>query len=113
MVNLTTYELRLIAEKRNIKHYRKMSKKELLRTSDESEHFLRNLSQNGPKQIAKIQNLLQNEIKQIIKMQNLSRNDLEQIAKKGGIKKIQEYVKRRTIKLSFKIRARHCQTSQK
>ena len=87
MVNLTTHELRLITEKRNIKDYKKMSREELLRTFDESEHFFKKISQNGPERIAKIQNLSQNEIKQIIKMQNLLRNELEQIAKKGGIKK--------------------------
>ena len=64
-----------------------MSREELLRTFDESEHFFKNLSQNGSEWIAKIQNLSQNEIKQIIKMQTLSRNDLEQIAKKRYIKK--------------------------
>ena len=47
MVNLTTYELRLIAEKRNIKDYKKMLREELLRTFVESESFLKNLSQNG------------------------------------------------------------------
>ena len=83
MENLTTYELRFITEKRGIKDYKKMSREELLRTFDESERFIKNLSQNGSEQIAKIQNLSQNEIKQIIKMQNLSRNELEQIAKKG------------------------------
>ena len=31
MVSLTTHELRLIAEKRNIKDYRKMSREELLK----------------------------------------------------------------------------------
>ena len=82
MINLTTHELRLIAEKRNIKDYKKMSREELLRTFEESERFIKNLSQNGSERIAKIQNLSQNEIKQIIKMQNLSRNELEQIAKK-------------------------------
>ena len=40
MVNLTTHELRLITKKRNIKDYKKMSREELLRTFDESEHFL-------------------------------------------------------------------------
>ena len=44
-----------------------MSREELLRTFDESGRFLKNLSQNGPEQIAKIQNLSQNEIKQVIK----------------------------------------------
>ena len=87
MVNLTTHELGLIAEKRNIKDYKKMSREELLRTFDESERFLKNLSQNGPEWIAKIENLSQNEIKQIMKMQNLSRNELEQLAKKRSINK--------------------------
>ena len=63
-----------------------MSREELLRTFNESERFLKNLSQNGPKRIAKIQNLPQNEIKQIIKMQNLLRNELEQTAKKEVLK---------------------------
>ena len=47
MVNLATHELRLIAEKRNIKDYKKMSKEELLRTFDESDYFGKNLSKNG------------------------------------------------------------------
>ena len=88
MVNLTTHELRLFTKKRNIKDYKKISREELLRTFGESECFFKNLSQNGLKQITKIQNLSPNEIKQIIKMQNLSRNELEQIAKKRGNKKI-------------------------
>ena len=61
MINLTTHEL--ITEKRNIKDYKKMSREELLKNFDESDRFLKNLSQNGPKRIAKIQNLSQNEIK--------------------------------------------------
>ena len=81
MLSFTTHELRLIAEKRNIKDYKKMSREELLRTFDESERFIKNLSKNGHERIAKIQNLPQNEIKQAIKMHNLSRNELEQIAK--------------------------------
>ena len=87
MVNLRTYELRLIAEKRGIKDYKKMSREELLRTFDKSERFIKTLSQNGHERIAKIQNLSENEIKQVIKMQNLLRNELKQIAKKRGIKK--------------------------
>ena len=39
MVNLTTHKLRIIAEKRNIKDCKKMSREELLRTFDASEHF--------------------------------------------------------------------------
>ena len=68
MVNLTTHKPRLITEKRNIKDYKKMSREELLRTFDEAERFLKDLSQNAPERIAEIQNLSQNEIKQIIKM---------------------------------------------
>ena len=64
-----------------------MSREELLRTLDESERFLKNLSQNGYERMTKIQNLSQNEIKQIMKMQSLSTDELKQIAKKRGIKK--------------------------
>ena len=39
MVNLTTHELRLITEKRNIKDYKQMSREELLRIFNESECF--------------------------------------------------------------------------
>ena len=57
MVNLTKYELELIAEKRGIKNYQNMSREKLLSTLDESERILENLSQNGFKEIAKMQNL--------------------------------------------------------
>ena len=86
MINQTTHELRLVAGKRNIKNYKKISREELLRTFEKSEYFIKKLSQNIHELISKIQNLSQNEIKQIIKMQNLSRNELEQIAKKGVLK---------------------------
>ena len=43
MVNLTTHKLRLIAEKKNIEDYKKMSREELLETFYESERFLKNL----------------------------------------------------------------------
>ena len=49
MVNLTTYELKLIAGKRGIKNYQNMSREKLLITLDESERILKNLSQNGLK----------------------------------------------------------------
>ena len=39
MVNLTTHELRLIAEKRGIKNYKNMSREKLLSTLDKSEHI--------------------------------------------------------------------------
>ena len=71
---------------RNIKDYKKTLREELLRTFNESEHFLNNLSQNGNERIAKMQNLSQNKIKQIIKMENISRNELAQIAEKGVLK---------------------------
>ena len=86
MVNLTTHELRLIAGKRGIKNYQNMSREKLLSTLDESEHILKDLSQNGLKQIAKMQNLSQNELKQITKMSNLLQNELEKIAKMRHIK---------------------------
>ena len=47
MASFSTYELKLIAEKRNIKSYKKMSREDLLRTFNESERFIENLSQNG------------------------------------------------------------------
>ena len=86
MINLTTYELKLIMGKRGIKNYRNMSREKLLSTLDESEHNFKNISQNGLERIAKMQNLSQNELKQITKMQNLSQNELEQIAEMRRIK---------------------------
>ena len=86
MINLTTYELKLIAGEKGIKNYRNMSREKLLSTLDESEHILKDLSQNGLKQIAKMQNLSQNELKQITKMSNLLQNELEKIAKMRHIK---------------------------
>ena len=81
MVNLTTYELRLIAGKRGIKNYQNMSREKLLSTLDKSEHNLKNISQNGFQQISKMQNLSQNELEQIKRMKNLLQNELEKIAK--------------------------------
>ena len=77
MVNLASYELKLIARKRGIKNYQNMSREKLLNTLDESEHIFKDLSQNGLKRITKMQNLSQNELQQITKMQNLSQNELE------------------------------------
>ena len=67
IVNFTTHELRLIAGKRSIKNNQNMSREKLLSTLDESEDILKDLSQNGLKQIAKMQSLSQNELKQITK----------------------------------------------
>ena len=47
MVNFTKDELRLIAEKRGIKNFQNMSRKNLLRTLDKSECNFKNISQNG------------------------------------------------------------------
>ena len=86
MVNLTKYELKLIARKRGIKNYQNISREKLLSTLDKSEPILEDLSQNGLERIAKMQNLLQNELKQITKISNLSQNELEQIAKMRRIR---------------------------
>ena len=83
MVNLTTYELRLIAGKRGIKNYKNMSREKLLSTLDESEGNFKSISQNGLEQIAKMQNLSQNE-------SNQWRDKLEQIAE---MRKIKNYEK--------------------
>ena len=59
-----------------------MSREKILSTLDESEHILKNLSQNGLKRIAKMQNLSQNELEQIAEMRhiknykNMSREEL-------------------------------------
>ena len=67
MVNLTIYELRLIAGKRGIKNYQNMSREKLLSTLDESECTFKDLSQKGLRRIAKMQNLSQNELDQLQK----------------------------------------------
>ena len=81
LVNLTRYELKLIAGKRGIKNYQNMSREKLLSTLDESERILKNLSQNGLKRIAKMQSFSQNELKQITKMSSLLQNEFKKIAK--------------------------------
>ena len=45
MVNLTTYELRLVARKRDIKNYKNMSREKLLNTLDETERNFITLSE--------------------------------------------------------------------
>ena len=44
-LNFATYELKLIAGKRGIKNYRDMSREKLLRTLDESQQIFENLLQ--------------------------------------------------------------------
>ena len=63
-----------------------MSREKLLSTLDESEHILKNLSQNGLKRIVKMQNLSQSELEEITKMSNLWSNELKKISKMTHIK---------------------------
>ena len=86
MVNFSTDELRLIAQKRSIKNYQNISRKKLLSTLDKSECNSKNILQNGLEQIAKLQNLSQNELEQITRMKNLPQNELEKIPKMRHIK---------------------------
>ena len=63
MVDLATYELRLIARIRGTKNYQNMSTEKLLSALDESERIFENLLQNGLERITKTQNLSQNKLK--------------------------------------------------
>ena len=86
MINLTKYELELIAGNRGIKNYQNMSRKKLLRTLNKSDCNFKNISLNGLERIAKMQNLSQNELEQIKRMKSLPKNELEQIAEMRRIK---------------------------
>ena len=86
MINLTKYELKLIAGNRGFKNYQSMLKEKLLDAIVKLERILKDLSQNGLKRIARMQNLSQNELKQIVKMQDLSQIEFEKIAKTRCIK---------------------------
>ena len=68
MINLTKYDLKLIAGNRGIKNYQNISKGKLLNAIVKSECITENLLQNGLEQIARIQNLSQNDLEQITKM---------------------------------------------
>ena len=54
MLNLTTYELRLIAVRSGIKNYKNMSREKLLSTLDESEPNFKTLSEKGLERITKM-----------------------------------------------------------
>ena len=56
MVNLTTYELRLIARKRAIKNYGNMSREKLLSSFEELECNFKTLSEKRVEPITKMQN---------------------------------------------------------
>ena len=57
MVNLSEYELRLIAKIRDIKNYKNMTREKLLSTLNEIERNLNTISERKLNQIAKMQNL--------------------------------------------------------
>ena len=57
MVNLSEYELRLIAKIRDIKNYKNMTREKLLSTLNEIECNLNTISERKLNQIAKMQNL--------------------------------------------------------
>ena len=57
MINLTKYELKLIAGNRGIKNYQNMSKEKLLDAIVKSERIIKDLSQNGFERIARMPNL--------------------------------------------------------
>ena len=109
MVNFTTDELRLIAEKRGIKNYQNMSRKRLLSTLDKSEHNFKNISLKELNQMAKMQNLSQNELEQTTRMKNLPQNELEQIAKMRRIKNYKNMPKERLLIALLKSKQSHAE----
>ena len=109
MVNLRTYELKLIAGKRGIKNHQNMSREKLLSILDESEHILKYLSQNGLERIAKMQNLSQNELKQITKLSNLSQNGPEQITKMRHIKNYKNILREELLVAILKSKQSHAE----
>ena len=88
MINLTKYELKLIAGNRGIKNYQNMSEEKLLDTILKHDRITKNLLENGMENIAKMQNLSLNDLEQIERMNNLSLNKLKQIVKTRHIKTI-------------------------
>ena len=86
MINLTKYELKIITGNRAIKNYENMSEEQLLDAILKYDCISKNLSQNGPENITRMQNLSLNELEQIEKMQNLLKNKLKQIVKTRHIK---------------------------
>ena len=86
MVNLSEYELRLIAKNRGIKNYKNMTREKLSSALDEIEHNLNIISERRRNQIGKMQNLFHNDLNQIMNMYNQSRDKLERVAKMRRIK---------------------------
>ena len=73
MVNLSSHELRLIAEKGAIKNYRNMSREKLESNLDKWKLNFQSLSEKGLERNAKMHNLSQNELDQITKKCNTNR----------------------------------------
>ena len=86
MVNFTTHELRLIAEKRGIKKLPKYVKRKVIKYSWWIRAYFQKYITDGLERIAKMQNLSQNQLDQITKIKNLPQNELEKIAKMRHIK---------------------------
>ena len=93
MVQLTKYELRLIAKDRGINSYLNMSTEKLLSTLNKLECITENLSKYGFNKIAKIQNLSLNDLEQIERMNNFLEKKLKQIAKARHIKNYKDLSK--------------------
>ena len=86
MVNLSKYELRLIAKNRGIKNYKNMTREKLLSTFDQIERNLNTISERRLNQITKMQNLSHNDLNQIMNMYNQLQQKLERVAKMRRIK---------------------------
>ena len=86
MVNLSEYELSLIAKNRGIKNYKNVTREKLSSALDEIEHNLNTISERRLNQIAKLQNLFHNDLNQIMNIYNQSRDELERVAKMRRIK---------------------------
>ena len=86
MVELTKYELDLIAKNRSINNYLCISREELLNILDEYDRIIKNLSENELEKIVKKQNLSLSEIEKIDRMNNLSLDELNQITIARNIK---------------------------
>ena len=86
IVELTKYELRIIARNTGIKSYQSMSQEKLLDANLKYDCITKNLSQNGLEKIIGMQNHSLNNLEQIERMNNLSLNELKQIAKTRHIK---------------------------
>ena len=93
MVKHKTHEPRQIGERRGIKNYKNMSKKELLSPIDESKKKRLDL-------VAEMQNLSQSELEQIAKMKTFSQNEVEEIAEMRHIKNY-ENLSKEGLKIDF------------